>query len=47
MSDIIWPERYTPGTTDNYVSNEIIMAGLDAAVMPTQTIKGHKHEANI
>ena len=28
MSDIIWPERYTPGTTDNYVSNEIIVAGL-------------------
>jgi hypothetical protein len=31
MSDIVWPERYTPGTTDNYVSNEIIVAGLTAA----------------
>ena len=31
MSDIIWPERYTQGTTDNYVSNEIIVAGLTAA----------------
>jgi hypothetical protein len=31
MSDIGWPERYTPGTTDNYVSNEIIVAGLTAA----------------
>ena len=30
MSDIIWPERYLPGTTDNYVSNEIIVAGLSA-----------------
>lgn len=25
---IIWPEKYTPGTTDNYCSNEIIVAGL-------------------
>jgi hypothetical protein len=31
MSDIGWPERYTPGTIDNYVSNEIIVAGLTAA----------------
>ena len=31
MGDIIWPERYLPGTTDNYVSNEIIVAGLSAA----------------
>jgi hypothetical protein len=22
MSDIHWPEKYTPGTTDNFVSNE-------------------------
>lgn len=35
MSDIIWPEHYLPGTTDNYVSNEIIVAGLSvAAVWP-------------
>ena len=25
---IIWPEQYTPGTTDNYCSNEVIVAGL-------------------
>jgi hypothetical protein len=31
LSDIIWPERYLPGTTDNYVSNEIVAAGLSAA----------------
>jgi hypothetical protein len=31
MSCIIWPEQYLPGTTDNYVSNEIIVAGLAAA----------------
>jgi hypothetical protein len=30
MSDGM-PERFTPGTTDNYVSNEIIAAGLTAA----------------
>jgi hypothetical protein len=27
----VWPERYEPGTTDNYVSNEIIVAGLTTA----------------
>lgn len=31
MSNIVWPERFTPGTTDNYVSNEVIVAGLTAA----------------
>ncbi|WP_159574238.1 SRPBCC domain-containing protein [Curtobacterium sp. 18060] len=30
-TDITWPERYTPGTTDNFVSNEVIVAGLSAA----------------
>ena len=30
MSDIVWPERFTPGT-DNYVFSEIIVAGLTAA----------------
>lgn len=28
---ITWPQRYTPGTTDNFVSNEVIVAGLRAA----------------
>lgn len=27
---IHWPERYLPGTTDNYVSNEMIVAGISA-----------------
>lgn len=31
MSDITWPQAYLPGTTDNYVSNEITVAGLSAA----------------
>lgn len=25
---IIWTEKYTPGTTDNYCSNEVIVVGL-------------------
>jgi len=28
MSDIIWPAGYVPGFTDNFCSNEIIVAGL-------------------
>ena len=31
MSDIHWPEKYLPGTNDNYVSNEVIVAGLTSA----------------
>ncbi|MFK0161914.1 SRPBCC domain-containing protein [Rhizobium sp. NPDC090279] len=31
MSEIIWPEAYLPGRTDNYVSNEIIVADLSVA----------------
>lgn len=30
MSDIVWPAGYLPGTTDNYVSNEIVVTGLHA-----------------
>ncbi|MGW0857909.1 SRPBCC family protein [Streptomyces sp. NPDC002690] len=28
---IDWPEKYLPGTTDNFVSNEVIVRGLSAA----------------
>lgn len=31
MSNILWPAAYLPGSTDNYVSNDIIVAGLSAA----------------
>jgi hypothetical protein len=31
MSEIHWPEKYLPGTTDNYVSNEVIITGLTSA----------------
>jgi len=30
MSDIIWPDDYLPGMTENFASNEIIVAGLSA-----------------
>lgn len=30
MHHITWPQGYLPGATDNYVSNEIIVAGLSA-----------------
>lgn len=30
MNNIVWPEGFIPGKTDNYVSNEIILSGLNA-----------------
>ncbi|CAK7208021.1 hypothetical protein SEUCBS139899_010855 [Sporothrix eucalyptigena] len=26
---ILWPEKFLPGSTDNYVSNEVVVADLD------------------
>lgn len=31
MHAILWPEGYLPGTTENFISNEIIVAGLSVA----------------
>ncbi|MDY0749143.1 SRPBCC domain-containing protein [Paucibacter sp. R3-3] len=31
MNEIIWPEGYIPGITDNFCSNEVIVAGLTVA----------------
>lgn len=31
MNEIIWPEGYLPGFTDNFASNEMIVAGLSIA----------------
>ncbi|MCP3710928.1 SRPBCC domain-containing protein [Paraburkholderia sp. CNPSo 3274] len=28
MNEILWPDDYLPGTTDNFCSNEVIVAGL-------------------
>ncbi|MBN3853360.1 SRPBCC domain-containing protein [Paraburkholderia sp. Ac-20340] len=42
MNAIIWPEDYTPGFTDNYCSNEVIVAGLSAAdVWPLLSTPSH------
>jgi hypothetical protein len=30
MNEIIWPEGYLPGFTENFASNEVIVAGLSA-----------------
>lgn len=30
MNEIIWPEGYLPGFTENFVSNEVIVVGLTA-----------------
>ncbi|QDS74116.1 hypothetical protein FKW77_009802 [Venturia effusa] len=30
QSAIVWPEKFLPGTTDNFVSNEVIVKGLTA-----------------
>ena len=30
MNEINWPEKYLPGFTDNFASNEVIIAGLSA-----------------
>ena len=30
QSAIIWPEAFLPGTTDNFISNEVIASNLDA-----------------
>jgi hypothetical protein len=31
MNEIFWPEDYIPGFTDNFASNEAIVAGLSAS----------------
>ena len=31
QSAIIWPRKFTPGTTDNWVSNDIIVADISAS----------------
>jgi hypothetical protein len=31
MNNIIWPDGYIPGFTDNFASNEMIVAGLSVA----------------
>jgi hypothetical protein len=48
MNAIFWPEGYVPGFTDNFASNEIIVAGLRAAgrvrILTQETQKGKPAE---
>ena len=30
MNEILWPKKYLPGTTDNFVSNEKIIKDMTA-----------------
>lgn len=52
MSDIIWPKGFVPGFTDNYCSNEVIVAGLSAEevwpllVQPEQWPSYYENSAN-
>lgn len=44
MNSIKWPEKYLPGTTDNFASNEVIVKGLTVAdVWPYRTPDGSHH----
>lgn len=41
MNEIIWPEGSMPGFTENFVSNEMIVAGLSAAQVWPLLSKAH------
>lgn len=53
MNAIDWPQGYLPGTTDNFVSNEAIVAGLSAAEIwpflaePTRWPSYYANSANV
>jgi len=53
MHAINWPQGYLPGFTENYVSNEVIVAGLSAAVVwpllavPAQWPAYYANSANV
>lgn len=47
QSAIIWPNDYLPGTTDNFASNEIIVAGLSANARFRFTTFGFPVEAQV
>lgn len=45
MNEIIWPEGYLPGFTENFVSNEVIVAGLTAAQIWPLLSQAHRWPA--
>ncbi|WQR98427.1 hypothetical protein KVC81_03045 [Helicobacter pylori] len=50
MNAIQWPKKWIPGETDNFVSNEVIVKGLDfkkvvqhlVASVPNAMLNGHQ-----
>lgn len=49
MNEIIWPEGFVPGFTENFASNEVIVAGLNAVqIWPflSQALKWPTYYAN-
>ncbi|WP_240461373.1 hypothetical protein [Helicobacter pylori] len=50
MNAIQWPKKWVPGETDNFVSNEVIVKGLDfnkvvqhlAKSVPNAMLNGHQ-----
>ncbi|MGN8458039.1 hypothetical protein ACR9MR_04025 [Helicobacter pylori] len=50
MNAIQWPKKWVPGETDNFVSNEVIVKGLDfkkvvqhlMASVPNVMLNGHQ-----
>lgn len=41
MNEIFWPEGYLPGTTENFASNEVIVAGLGVAKVWPLLVQPH------
>ncbi|PUD49291.1 hypothetical protein C2R66_08075 [Helicobacter pylori] len=50
VNAIRWPKKWVPGETDNFVSNEVIVKGLDfkkvvqhlMASVPNAMLNGHQ-----
>jgi hypothetical protein len=50
QSAIIWPEKYLPGTTDNFVTNEVIVKGITASQIWANLVdisKWHTYYRNV
>lgn len=46
MNEIFWPEDNLPGTTDNFCSNEVIVAGLSTSdVWPLPGVRALTQES--
>jgi len=45
QSAIVWPEHFLPGTTDNFVSNEVIVKGVSVAQVWELLVDASKWES--